>query len=181
MKTIVITRPYFFEGEANYIAQLFEQGVTSLHIRKPYSHEQDVQTLIEKIPQKYRSQVVLHEHPQLVEKYQLQGFHLNSRCPNLPDGYNGGVSRSCHSLEEVVLYKDKCDYVFLSPIFDSISKEGYGSTFSEQTLQEAYKQGVIDNKVVALGGIKPEHISYLKAFGFGGMALLGYVWNRLGV
>ena len=179
MKTIVITRPYFFEGEDKYITYLLEQGIYRLHIRKPHASEKEVQALIEKIPQKYYAQVVLHEHPHLVEKYQLQGFHLNSRCPNLPDGYKGGVSRSCHSLEEVVRYKDQCDYVFLSPIFDSISKEGYGSTFSEETLQEAYKQGIIDSKVIALGGIKPEHAPYLKANGFGGMALLGYVWDKL--
>lgn len=179
MKTIVITRPDFFEGEDKYISQLLEQGITSLHIRKPHSAEEDVQTLIEKIPAKFHSQLVLHEHPQLVGKYQLQGFHLNSRCPHLPDGFKGGVSRSCHSLEEVVLYKNKCDYVFLSPIFDSISKEGYGSTFSKETLQKAYKQGIIDSKVIALGGIKPEHASYLEANGFGGMAFLGYVWDKL--
>ena len=179
MKTIVITRPYFFEGEEKYIVHLFEQGITSLHLRKPHAAEKDVQALIEKIPHQFRSQVVLHEHPHLVAKYQLQGFHLNSRCPHLPDGFKGRVSRSCHSLEEVVRYKDRCDYVFLSPIFDSISKEGYGSTFSEETLQEAYKQGIIDSKVIALGGIKPEHASYLKANGFGGMALLGYVWDKL--
>ena len=179
MKIIVITRPYFFEGEDKYITYLLEQGIYRLHIRKPHASEKEVQALLEKIPQKYYAQVVLHEHPQLVEKYQLQGFHLNSRCPHLPDGYKGGVSRSCHSLEEVVLYKDQCDYVFLSPIFDSISKEGYGSTFSEETLQEAYKQGIIDSKVIALGGIKPEHASYLEANGFGGMAYLGYVWDKL--
>lgn len=179
MKTIVITRPYFFEGEDKYITYLLEQGIYRLHIRKPHAAAEDVQTLIEQIPQKYYAQVVLHEHPQLVEKYQLQGFHLNSRFPHLPDGYKGGVSRSCHSLEEVVLYKDQCDYVFLSPIFDSISKEGYGSAFSKEALQEAYKQGIIDSKVIALGGIKPEHASYLKANGFGGMAFLGYVWDKL--
>jgi hydroxymethylpyrimidine kinase/phosphomethylpyrimidine kinase len=179
MKTIVITRPYFFEGEEKYIAHLFEQGITSLHLRKPHAAEKDVQALIEKIPHQFRSQVVLHEHPHLVARYQLQGFHLNSRCPHLPDGFKGSVSRSCHSLEEVMRYKDQCDYVFLSPIFDSISKEGYGSAFSEATLQKAYKQGVIDSKVIALGGIKPEHAPYLKANGFGGMALLGYVWDKL--
>lgn len=179
MKTIVITRSYFFEGEEKYIAYLFEQGITSLHLRKPHAAEKDVQALIEKIPQQYRSQVVLHEHPQLVEKYQLQGFHLNSRCPHLPDGFKGSVSRSCHSLQEVMLYKDQCDYVFLSPIFDSISKEGYGSAFSKDTLQDAYKQGIIDSKVIALGGITPQHAPYLKANGFGGMALLGYVWDKL--
>lgn len=179
MKIIVITRPYFFEGEDKYITYLLEQGIYRLHIRKPHASEKEVQALIEKIPQKYYAQVVLHEHPQLVEKYQLQGFHLNSRCPNLPDGYKGGVSRSCHSLEEVVRYKDQCDYVFLSPIFDSISKEGYGSAFTQEELQNAYKQGIINDKVIALGGIKPEHASYLEANGFGGMAYLGYVWDKL--
>ena len=60
MKTIVITRPYFFEGEDRYISHLFEQGITSLHIRKPHASEKEVQALIEKIPQKYYAQVVLH-------------------------------------------------------------------------------------------------------------------------
>ena len=46
MKIIVITRPYFFEGEEKYIAYLFEQGITSLHLRKPHAAEKDVQALI---------------------------------------------------------------------------------------------------------------------------------------
>lgn len=45
------------------------------------------------------------------------------------------------------------DYLFLSPIFDSISKRGYLSQFSFESLQNAAKEGLIDGKVFALGGV----------------------------
>ena len=96
----------------------------------------------------------------------------------MPDGYTGHVSRSCHSLEEVRLWKPSCDYVFLSPIFDSVSKEGYCSAFSPEVLGRACSEGVIDGKVIALGGVTPERTGVLRSFGFGGAAMLGCV-NRL--
>ncbi len=40
-----------------------------------------------------------------------------------------------------------------SPIYDSISKEGYSSAYSCDTLQKAQQAGIIDSKVMALGGI----------------------------
>lgn len=70
-------------------------------------------------------------------------------------------------------YKDECDYLFLSPIFDSISKAGYRSAFSHEQLQRAADEGVIDRKVIALGGVTPERIPYLHSLGFGGVAMLG--------
>ena len=54
--------------------------------------------------------------------------------------------RSCHSLEEVAKYKATCDYVFLSPIYDSISKEGYPSAYTTDSLQKARQAGIIDAK-----------------------------------
>lgn len=68
--------------------------------------------------------------------------------------------------------------MFLSPIFDSISKHGYGSAFSHETLRKAAAEGIIDEKVVALGGVTPENAGWLEKLGFGGAAMLGCV-NRL--
>lgn len=95
----------------------------------------------------------------------------------LPDDYSGSRTRSCHTLEEVVRYKAQCDYLFLSPIFDSISKEGYASAFSHQELCLAAREGIIDSRVVALGGVTPELIPYLASLGFGGVAMSGALFK----
>ena len=108
----------------------------------------------------------------------LKGIHLNGRNPQIPSGYKGHVSRSCHSLEEVLKHKSDCNYVFLSPIYDSISKEGYSSAYSCDTLQKAQQAGIIDSKVMALGGITLEHLPEIAALGFGGAVLLGDVWQQ---
>jgi thiamine-phosphate pyrophosphorylase len=76
-----------------------------------------------------------------------------------------------------VRYKSDYDYLFLSPIFDSISKSGYRSAFSNVELQEASDMGIIDEKVIALGGVTLDKIAYLKKLKFGGVAMVGGIYN----
>ena len=178
MKLIVITTPVFLPDEAAHINALFEAGLEILHLRKPHSSVDEVESLVQSVSEPFRNRIILHEHFGLVEKYGLKGIHLNARNPVAPEGYHGHISRSCHSLQEVMEWKSSCDYVFLSPIYDSISKEGYGTHFTAEQLQDARLRGLIDEKVVALGGICADNIPEVKSFGFGGVALLGDVWNR---
>ena len=102
------------------------------------------------IPAEYHSRIVLHEHFELTTGYRLAGIHLNSRNNTLPEGFAGSISRSCHSLQEVQDNK-QLDYVFLSPIFQSISKEGYGNGFPMERLREAAASGIINEKVSLWG------------------------------
>ena len=74
-----------------------------------------------------------------------------------------------------------CDYVLLSPIFDSISKDDYTSRFTPVQLRELAKRKIIDKKVMALGGVDLENIGDLKSYGFGGAVLLGAIWNRFNI
>ena len=67
--------------------------------------------------------------------------------------------------------------MFLSPIFDSISKQGYAAAFTKEELADASRRGVIDERVIALGGVTPKHLGELARIGFGGGAFLGHVWN----
>lgn len=99
-----------------------------------------------------------------------------SSCPH-SDDRQITVSRSCHSIAEVQKYKDSCNYLFLSPIYDSISKEGYGAAFSRTDLKRAADEGIIDKKVYALGGVSAEHLPELQELGFGGAAVLGALWQ----
>jgi thiamine-phosphate pyrophosphorylase len=178
MKLIVFTRPECFSGEAEAIDLLFREGVEVLHLRKPGASEAEVMQLLEEIPAKWHAQIMLHDFD-LRERFSLRGLHLNHRRPLPPVDYHGCLSVACHSLEEVAVQKPKVDYLFLSPIFDSISKQGYTSGFCPEVLEQAHIDGLIDAQVVALGGVSLERIPQLTTWGFGGVALLGDVWNRL--
>lgn len=177
--TIVITLPYFFDGEAEQIVQLLHSSVDLIHIRKPESKAEEVEKLIMSIPSEYYPRLVLHDHHDLAMKYHLHGVHLNGRNPQPPQGWEGSVSKSCHSLEEVKEWKEKCDYVSLSPIFDSISKQGYHAAFSSTEIEEASRQGIIDKKVLALGGVTFNKIDDVLRMGFGGGMILGDAWKNV--
>ena len=179
MKWIVITSPDFVSGEALFIDRLFGHGLDLLHLRKPGSTIESCRELLRQIPERWHSRIVLHDHFSLTGEFHLHGVHLNRRCPHAPDGYMGSISCSCHSLEEVAKKKPTSDYVFLSPIFNSISKAGYEAAFSTAALQHAAEEGIIDAKVYALGGVSKEHIAQLKELSFGGAAFLGDVWRRM--
>ena len=176
MKIIVITSPEFIPGEAFLINTLMEGGVTRLHIRKPQATADEVRQLTQAIDSRWHSRLSLHDHHELAMEYGC-GIHLNARNPQLPEGWHGTTSASCHTLEEVEERKRMCDYVFLSPIFNSISKQGYAAAFSEEQLREASLTGIIDKRVMALGGVTPKRLPEIARGGFGGAALSGHVWN----
>ncbi|MBF1445756.1 MAG: thiamine phosphate synthase, partial [Prevotella nigrescens] len=178
MRFLVITEPQFTDNEATIIAQLLHWGVDLVHLRKPESSAEELAKLIEAIPTAYHNRLVLHDHFDLSAHFTLHGLHLNRRNSVLPPNHKGTVSQSCHTLDEVKVCKTKCNYVFLSPVFNSISKLGYTSAFTPKALSEAKKQGLIDQKVVALGGITAANIDKTKYYGFGGVALLGDIWSR---
>lgn len=177
MLWIVVTSPTFFSDEAMFLHRLLANGVDIIHLRKPGTLVSDCEHILKEMSAEDRSHIVIHDFFELAEPYGLRGIHLNARRNTVPDGYKGHVSRSCHSLEEVRQYKDICNYVFLSPIFDSVSKQGYASAFTDSVLRQASEHGIIDNKVVALGGVTPDKISYLKSLNFGGAAMLGCINN----
>ena len=178
MYLIIITEPQFTDNEATIIAQLLHWGVDLVHLRKPESSAEELAKLIEAIPTAYHNRLVLHDHFDLAAHFTLHGLHLNRRNSVLPPNHKGTVSQSCHTLDEVKVCKTKCNYVFLSPVFNSISKLGYTSAFTPKALSEAKKQGLIDQNVLALGGITAANIDKTKYYGFGGVALLGDIWSR---
>lgn len=178
MKLIVVTTPTFFVEEDKIITALFEEGLDILHLRKPETPAMFSERLLTLIPERYHRRIVTHEHFYLKEEFCLMGIHLNSRNPTSPEDYEGHISCSCHSIEEVKNKKHFYDYVFMSPIYDSISKSGYHSTYTAEELRQARKAKIIDSKVIALGGVSADNLLEIKDFGFGGAAVLGDLWNK---
>ncbi|MBQ8888400.1 MAG: thiamine phosphate synthase [Bacteroidaceae bacterium] len=181
MKLILITSPTYFVEEDKIITALFEEGLDILHLRKPNTAPMFAERLLTLIPEQYHKRIVVHGHFYLKEEYRLKGIHLSSRNPHAPEAYRGHVSYSCHSLEEIKECKRNFDYVFMSPVFDSISKQNYHSAYTPEDIRKAHKAGIIDKKVIALGGIDTDNIIEVKDYGFGGAAILGALWNRFDV
>lgn len=179
MLQIAITQPYAIDGEDAIIRHLLANGFDIVHLRKPGADVAYCRELLGRLSLIERRRIVAHDYYSLYEEYALRGIHLNHNISSYPANYRGTRTRSCHTIEEVVRYKEECDYLFLSPIFDSISKRGYRSNFSHDELLNASNKGIIDNKVIALGGVTPDKINYLSSLHFGGVAMMGAVSSWL--
>ncbi len=192
----MISAPDFLPGEAEAVTALLEAGAWRVHVRKPAAGSDSIARLLEHIPAALYSRISLHDHHELAARFGVGGVHLNSRNPSVPDGFGGMVSRSCHSISELSQYGPVCDYMFLSPVFDSISKSGYTSRFSLEEIRRRIVAGsdvatarmdvmssdgncrsVDWGRVFALGGVCPDNIRLLEETGFGGAAVLGYLWE----
>lgn len=176
MELLAITREEFFGGEAEAVCRLLDGGFARVHLRKPTASREALRALIERIPLPYRDRLSLHDHHGLAAECGVGGVHLNGRNPEPPAGFGGRVSRSCHALGELRRYP-AADYLFLSPIYDSLSKRGYRAAFTPEELLEASTDGTIGRRTVALGGVTPERLPHLAALGFGGAAMLGFIWG----
>ena len=173
MLKIAITRPYAVDGEDAIIRHLLANGFDIVHLRKPDADIDYCRELLQRLTHSERKCVVIHDYYSLYAEFNLRGIHLNKNIASYPVDYQGTRTRSCHSFDEVVRYKHESDYLFLSPIFDSISKSNYHSNFSHDELLDASKSGVIDNKVIALGGVTFDKLPYLQSLHFGGVAMMG--------
>ncbi|OHX66949.1 thiamine phosphate synthase [Flammeovirga pacifica] len=178
-----ITKPTFFSNEAEQICFWLSHGIDVMHLRKPNASIDEIEDLIKVIPTKYFPQITLHQYHELVEKYNLGGIHLREAErikiseEQLIIWKNKGkrLSSSVHQVEKIVLVNELFDYLFLSPVFDSISKEGYTSN---KAILETMKTNSFSRHLIALGGISPLTIPNLKDTSFKGAALLGYLWEE---
>lgn len=177
MIIIAITTASFFEAEAGSITAILRQGKADIvHIRKPTSSEEELERLLRAIPSDLLARVTLHDHFTLSERFPVGGLHTNSRNSTVPSGFKGRVSTSCHNIEEVAAKKRQHNYVFLSPIFDSISKKGYHAAFTHEEIVKASEEGIIDRNTIALGGVTFENLPAVERLGFGGGAMSGEFW-----
>jgi thiamine-phosphate pyrophosphorylase len=116
----------------------------------------------------------LHSHYGLAGTYRLKGIH--GKLPlDAPAGIS--ISSSFHSLRECIQTGHRCDYAFLSPVFDSISKRDYKSGLDKNELTALLKNRPGGNKLIALGGIDEQTIPVALGYGFDGVAVLGALWT----
>lgn len=175
---IAITPEVPLADEPRRIAALIDSGrFTHIHLRHPGASLTEMMRLITSIPPRLHGRLRLHGHFDLINEFNLGGLHLNSRCPSPPAGYKGELSQSCHSVAEVTdAARRGMAYATLSPVFDSISKQGYRAAFTPAELRKLETLGD-DMAIIALGGIIPSNTDLLLPYNFAGYAMLSAAWD----
>lgn len=180
MKLAVITLPTFEANEAEVIRQLLDEGAYRIHLRKPDATIDELRRYLDAVHPECLNRVVMHYHPLLVNEYGLAGFHYNSKnVSNLQNDNFQHKSYSAHVFDEALaLQSCHLDYVFLSPIFESVSKIGYSPIFTLDEVRTFVRTAPSSLNFFALGGISADTIQKTKELGFDGAALLGAVWQN---
>ena len=189
MELIIISNPDYSEHEFENINLMFEHGMECFHIRKPDYTENQLSQVLLNIASEFRSRIVLHDHYSLVYKYNLKGIHLTSKFKSrnpwsvvnevisTAKNNNKTLSTTAHTTDELMKLYDPYDYVFLSPVFDSISKTFHKSAINLADVKIILKKKPYEFKVIAQGGIDENNIAEVKKAGFDGVSILGALWK----
>ncbi len=181
---IVISSESEQTEESQQIEALFTQGLKKLHLRKPYDDKKACRQLIQDIPERFHSRISLHQYHELADEFNIGGIHLtekfrkhlireNQLAKKMAywEKKNYYISSSFHSIKDIREESNRFDYVFLSPVFHSITKKGYqGKRFDVYPLAS-------NAFIIGLGGIKANNINEALHLGYKGVAVLGAVWK----
>lgn len=171
---MIITPETLVEHELETCNQILELPIR-LHVRKPHISIDDLRKYLDQIDPKFHKKLSLHQHHMLVEEYPEVGLHWKSNQKVNQEKSNR--SKSFHSWREIEKENSKLDYGFLSPIFDSITKNGYKAVFDHSALQRKLSETKHTFPIYALGGVHWDNIERIEAMGFAGIAILGAFWN----
>ena len=175
MKILLMTTPNFFIEEHQIVTALFDEGLESLHLRKPGSQPVFSERLLSIIPETYRRRIVVHDHFYLKDEFNLKGIHLSPRNPQPPDGYKGHVSCSCYRPEDIRGLKRNMDYVLFS------IRQTPEDSLPIGMIRELVDEGTIDKKVYLQGFVSDEDIPVLRHAGVEGVVVQNAIWNDFSI
>ncbi|MEA1851330.1 thiamine phosphate synthase [Chryseobacterium sp. MHB01] len=176
---IIITPEKIVPNETEVINELFQEGLDLLHIRKPVMNLEEMKDFIQKINSEFHHRLVLHSHYDLAESYNISRHHFreidrhNELYKSLRDKT---ISTSVHDIETFNELSENWKYAFISPVFPSISKKGYGK--DSEILNDIKKRDNSNVKLIALGGIHEDNIHIISDSNLDGVALLGAIWEN---
>jgi thiamine-phosphate pyrophosphorylase len=187
MQLIVISPDNTIDNETEIVNRLFANGLQKLHLRKPQFTAHDHSNYIARIDTRYHSRIILHSCFELLTEFQLGGVHLNSflqkdiqTMEQVSILSPPSVSASFHTWDEIAENNVAYNYVFISPVFDSISKSGYKAGIDlagcTKLRRELEQQKKYCPAIIGLGGVALHQLKTLYNYGFDGAAMLGAVW-----
>jgi thiamine-phosphate pyrophosphorylase len=193
MKIIVCSVPKILTDEQSLVQELIHSGLSTFHLRKPSYSTEELRDWLTLLNDNERQKVVIHSHWSLSEEFALKGLHFGATrlkqmsSEALKDWMTFAkekqltLSSSVHHQEEINELPIGFDYVWLSPVFESISKQGYRTAHSD-TQFDAWVKELQEQKqtqVYALGGIEAKHMQELSQRGFDGAVVLGSMWSNV--
>lgn len=126
-ENLVLFTPNDGSWDTKQVRRLFDAGLGRLHVqvRKDWDRRHYEQFL-RAIPETFWPRIVLGEEPELVEANKLGGFQMHPG-ERIPRGWpkQATVSAKCHDYDELRSTDKACGYVFLTPIFESVSKKDH--------------------------------------------------------
>lgn len=188
MDLIIITPEINHPEEIKLIPVFYSNGLSKLHLRKPFFALSDYRDYISRIDKKFHSRISIHNHFSLLNEFPGLGAHITSQAReegrfteiiNLSNP--SSISTSFHSWKEIEISRDPFDYVFISPVFESISKKNYNAAIDLSAIGRVKQKISLQNKklpsIIALGGVDAKNIGLLQQKGFDGVAVLGAIWE----
>lgn len=170
-RCIVITPETLSLEEIDPISAMLDSGCWRIHIRKPNADEELLRSYLDRLCKRVDvTKLSMHYYHDIALEYGFGGLHGATSKQGIVK------SISCHSLAEVE-NAEGVDYLFISPVFDSISKQGYKAAIDIDKAGALINSG-LTTEVVALGGIEKANLTVLDRAGFRNIALLGAVWRN---
>lgn len=165
--------------ESAIVNTLLERGLSLFHIRKYQLTDVEMMAYVDAIDPGYRKQLVLHSHFHLANELGIERLHVREedRKQNRQEAFMTGftLSTSVHTIAIFNTLTAIWDYAFLSPVFPSISKKGYGMVHT--VLDDLHLRCNPYVQLVGLGGINEQNYTQVFTAGADAIALLGAVWN----
>ena len=186
MKLVLISPSERKDSEISFLLSMFEQGLPTYHIRKTKFSTRELKNFIEEIPPKFHNRLVIHTHHELAMKFDLKGVYISRSHKKRKfrtwlrmqwfklKKMNLQTSATFRSMEALLDPHSTYDYIFLSPVFDSLSGS-FQAGFSEHSLRHALKN--TKYKVVARGGTSLDNIQKAHELGFAGVAFYSGIWK----
>jgi len=177
---ILISADNKTSDEVRVIKTFIDHEAHFFHLRRYESTEDEVVQFLNSFTEEERKQIVLNHHHFLASEFGVNRLHFseNDRIEigdeKLEKLHVIGfiLSTSVHSVEDFQKLNSVFEYAFLSPVFDSITKQNHKAVSFD--LNDVRK----DIKLIALGGITVENYHNALNLGFDGVAFLGGVWNQ---
>jgi thiamine-phosphate pyrophosphorylase len=189
MKLIIISSSHLIENETQLVTKFFEAGLETFHLRKHRLSAKKTMAFIDKIPVHFHDRIIIHSQHWLAWKYNLKGVHLTKSHKQKKvrtwlllkllkfKKQNIFVTTSYSNIGQLFETNRRYNYnyVFLSPIFDSLSSKFQGG-FTSHSLKSAIEKTELN--VVARGGVDASSIEKGNAIGFKGMAFYSSIWKK---
>ncbi|GGG47546.1 thiamine phosphate synthase [Bizionia arctica] len=167
-------------NEIDILHELFQEGLEYYHLRKPDKDVQAYATYLNKIDTSYHNRIVIHEHHELINTFNLKGIHFQEqqRIDHLDNPgryfknlslFGKTISSSFHDPKELEDCYFEFDYHLLSPVFSSISKESITG--------RGFDVNGIDKRIIGMGGVTEDNLKTFDTLGYKGIGVLGGIWN----